>query len=85
MENKRFCDLVKEDKLFIYFEGNYTNEIIEKIDYIEGYFRIKTDLDDYFMDLESKKGELFIIVTDDLGIVLAIATSLDRLLLETSY
>lgn len=85
MENKRFCDLVKEDKLFIYFEGNYANEIIEKIDYIEGYFRIQTYLDDYFMDLESKKGEFFIIVTDDLRIVLAISTSLDRLLLETSY
>ena len=79
MENKRFCDLVVGDKLYIYDykRGFFEEEIIE----LHKYGWIETTEDKYFYKESNNYFEICETYYD-IDICKAIATSMDKLLLE---
>lgn len=80
MGNKRFCDLKENEKIYIFFDNGTIHKNINKIYKFEKYMIIKTDWCDFLIsDMEK---DFLIIEADVFGITEAIATSMDRLLLE---
>ena len=82
MENKRFCDLKVGDMLYIYFE-TIIEKKINKIEKIHGLLVIENDFQTYFVQDTEKDFIIIEHVMDNGRITEAIATSMDRLLLET--
>ena len=85
MENKKFSELKVGDMLHIYYK-DFISKKITKIDRDERGMIIYTQFDSYtLVDIEKEKE--FHICDYKVGyfIVEAIATSMDRLLLETTY
>ena len=82
MENKRFCDLKVGDNLYIYFE-TIIEKKINKIEKIHGLLVIENDFQTYFVQDTEKDFIIIEHVMDNGRITEAIATSMDRLLLET--
>ena len=83
MENKRFCDLKVGDMLYIYFE-TIIEKKINKIEKIHGLLVIENDFQTYFVQDAEKDFIIIEHVMDNGRITEAIATSMDRLLLETT-
>lgn len=87
MENKRFCDLIVGDKIYEYFEGTTFEHTITKVENQTGNIYLDFDKDDKEI-IYKKYAELdFMIYSQDVycdGISWAIATSMDKLLLEVS-
>ena len=81
MENKRFCDLKVGDNLYIYFE-TIIEKKINKIEKIHGLLVIENDFQTYFVQDAEKDFIIIEHVMDNGRITEAIATSMDRLLLE---
>jgi len=84
MENKRFCDLKVGDMLHIYF-GTIIEKKINKIEKIHSLLVIENDFQTYFVQDTEKDFIIIEHVMDNGRVTEAIATSMDRLLLETSY
>ena len=82
MENKKFSELKVGDMLYIYFE-TIIEKKINKIEKIHGLLVIENDFQTYFVQDIEKDFIIIEHVMDNGRITEAIATSMDRLLLET--
>ena len=78
---KRFSDLVVGDSLYIYFE-TIIEKKINKIEKIHGLLAIENDFQTYFVQDTQKDFIIIEHVMDNGRITEAIATSMDKLLLE---
>ena len=81
---KKFSELKVGDMLYIYFE-TIIEKKINKIEKIHGLLVIENDFQTYFVQDIEKDFIIIEHVMDNGRITEAIATSMDRLLLETTY
>ena len=77
---KKFSELKEDEKIYIFYDGGIIAKNINKIHKFEKYMIIKTDWCDLLISDVEK--DFLITEADVLGITEAIATSMDRLLLE---
>lgn len=79
---KKFSELVVGDMLYIYFNQDYIEKKISKLEKINGLLAIENDFQTYFVQDTEKDFIIIEHVLDNDKITEAISTSMDRLLLE---
>lgn len=79
---KKFSELKVGDMLYIYFNKDYIEKKISKLEKIHGLLVIENDFQTYFVQDTEKDFIIIEHVMDNGRITEAIATSMDKLLIE---